>query len=212
MSRIRIVSSMNEAIFEARAISAFHDLNFAFCEEFQQGGSLKRMPAGQYAGMLAVGALVGLGAFMINNPSFSDGEVKAALAELGSLCDLLGIRLSTGVVRLAIFVHYRNLTDEAVIGKCQLIHNRLASFKQFAMRIGWTKYPVSADVFFVFDSSEKAFHFRNAVQEHCKHYAIFNKLWVLPWGIDLVAKNFWAYTGLPINWLKPADIEAKLFS
>jgi hypothetical protein len=105
-----------------------------------------------------------------------------------------------------------NLSDEAIIGKSHLIRDRLTPFKKFAMRIGWSKLTVSAKVFFVFSNSEKAFHFRKSVQAHCKHFALFNKIWVLPWGIDLAAKSVWAYQGLPLNWSKPADLEAKLFS
>jgi hypothetical protein len=105
-----------------------------------------------------------------------------------------------------------DLADETLIGKCQLIREGLISFKQFAWKIGWQRYPVFADVFFVFGSSEKAFHFRQSVQEHCKHFGVFKKTHVLPWGIDLSAKSVWAYKGWPPLHFKSADIESKLFS
>lgn len=203
---------MDKTLFETRAISIFHDRKYVFYDELQQGGTLKKMTNSQYAGLLAVGALVGYGAFMINRSNAADSEVKAELVKLGELCDLIGINLAGGSVHLVLFVHSDDLTDEATIGKCHLIRDRLTPFKKFAMRIGWSKLTVSATVFFVFSNSEKAFHFRKSVQEHCKHFALFNKVWVLPWGIDLAAKSVWAYRGLPVNWLKPADIEAKIFS
>lgn len=203
---------MDRTLFETRAISIFHDRKYIFYDELQCGGTLKQMTTGQYAGLLAVGALVGFGAFMINRSNVVDSEVKAELVKLGALCDLIGIELASGSVNLVLFVHSDDLTDEATIGKCHLIRDRLTSFKKFTMRIGWNKLPVRATVFFVFSNSEKAFHFRTSVQEHCKHFALFNKLWVLPWGIDLAAKSVWAYRGLPVNWVKPTDIEAKLFS
>jgi hypothetical protein len=203
---------MDKTLFETRAISIFHDRKYVFYDELQQGGTLKKMSNSHYAGLVALGALGGIGAFMINRSNVIDNEVKAELVKLGALCDLIGINLSGGNVSLVLFVHSDDLTDESIVGKCHLIRDRLTPFKKFAMRIGWSKLTVSAKVFFVFSNSEKAFHFRKSVQEHCKHFALFNKVWVLPWGIDLAAKSVWAYQGLPLNWSKPADLEAKLFS
>jgi len=203
---------MDKTLFETRAISIFHSRKYDFYDELQKGGTLKKMTTGQYAGLLALGAVAGLGAFAINRANVVDSEVKSELVKLGALCDLIGINLSSGNVNLVLFVYSDGLTDEMIIGKCHLIRDRLKPFKKFTMRIGWNKLPVRATVFFVFDRSEKAFHFRRSVQGHCKHFAFFNKVWVLPWGIDLAAKSVWAYRGLPVNWLKPMDIEVKLFS
>ena len=203
---------MDKTLFETRAISVFNDLKYVFYDELQKGGKLKQMTDSRYAGLLAVGALVGFGAFMINRSIFNDNEVKAELEKLGALCDLIGVNVSSASVGLVLFLYADDLTDEAAVGKSHLIHDRLAPFKKFTMRIGWNKMPVSAKVFFVFSNSEKAFHFRTTVQEHCKRHSLFSKLWVLPWGVDLSAKSVWAYQGLPVNWLKPKDIEAKIFS
>lgn len=203
---------MDIAMFETRIVSIFNDRKYVFFDELQKGGRLKQMSDGHFAGLLAVGALVGFGAFMINRSDCTDSEIKSELVKLGALCDLIGINVATGSVGLVLFVYSDDLTDEAMVGKCQLIYGRLKPFKKFTMRIGWNKMPVSAKVFFVFSSSEKAFHFRTSVQEHCKRHSLFSKLWVLPWGVDLSAKSVWAYQGLPINWLKPKDIEAKIFS
>ncbi len=172
------------------------------------------MPAGQKSILVAT-AFVGagiIGAVGTRSSKFTDDEVKAEITKLGKLCDLVGIRLSTGWVRLALFVYADDLPYETVIGKCHLIRDRLTSFKQFAMSLGWAKYPVFADVFFIFADSRKAFHFRQSVQEHCKHYEFFKKIGVLPWGVDLAARSVWGYKGLPLSTLKSADIESKLFS
>jgi hypothetical protein len=165
-----------------------------------------------YAGLLAVGALLGFPAFGISRSISTDSEINTDIEKLSKLCDLIGINISSGTVALVLFVYGDDLRDEAIVGKCQLIRHNLTALKKFALRIGWNKMPVSAKVFFVFSNSEKAFHFRQNVQDHCKHFAFFNKCWVLPWGIDLAGKSVWAYKGLPVNWLKPAEIESKIFS
>ena len=138
---------------------------------------------------------------------------KTEIAELRGLCDYLGASLKgIGEVNLVLFVHADDLTDEAIIGKCHLIKDRLASFKQFALRFCWRKLPVTAKVFFIFRNSEQAFHFRTSVQDHCKQHNFSNTLCVLPFGIDVSAKSIWDYKGLPFHFLKLADIEAALFS
>lgn len=203
---------MDKAVFETRAISIFHERKYVFYDELQKGGTIKQMTHGHFAALVAVGALVGFGAFMIDRSTATDSEIKKELLKLVDLCDLIGIQAANGSVSLLLFVHADDLTDETAIGKCHLIHGKLSPFKKFTMRIGWNKMPVSATVFFVFANSEKAFHFRQSVQERCKQFSLLTRLWVLPWGIDLNAKSVWPYRGLPANWMKPTEIEAKLFS
>lgn len=203
---------MDKATFETRAVSIFHDRKYIFYDELQKGGTIKQVTHGQYAALLAVGALAGFGAFMINRSTATDSEIKNELLKLVGLCDLIGIHAASGGISLVLFVYADDLTDEAAIGKSALIHDKLSPFKKFTMRVGWNKMPVRATVFFVFANSEKGFHFRQSVQERCKHFSLLTKLWVLPWGIDLVAKSVWPYRGLPANWMKPAEIEARLFS
>ena|SRR5580698_5019223 len=93
---------MDKTLFETRAISVFHDRNYVFYDELQQGGTLKQMPNSQYAALLAVGALVGFGAFMIDRSHLIDAEVKGELVKLGSLCDLIGINTSNMSVNLVL--------------------------------------------------------------------------------------------------------------
>ena len=204
---------MDKIAFETNAISTFHGFRYVFCDELQQGASLKRMPATQYAALLAMGALVGYPAFAINHANFTDAEVKAELVKLASLCDFIGVRVSNGGVQLVLFVHGDELTGEPIIGKCSLIKDSLNSFKKFTMRFGWVKKPVWANVFFIFGNSEKAFQFRQSVQDKCKHLPFFGKTFLLPWGVDLRAKSVWESQGLkPLQNHKATDLEAKFFS
>lgn len=211
---------MDKTLFETRVISYFNDQKYIFYDSLQKGETLKRMSNSQYAGLLAVGAgllvagaaLTGSGACLaLNKPIFADNEVMTELKKLGGLCDLVGIQFSGGGVQLVLFIQGDDYADETVIGKCQLIRDQLNSFKKFTMRINWTRMPVFASVFFIFEQSDKAFHFRQSVQEKCKHNALFSKIYVLPWGIDLSAKSVWAHKGLPFPLFKSADLEARLF-
>lgn len=164
----------------------------------------------------AISIFTGLNYHFHNFEAISPHEKEALereTAKLGELCNFIGIKIQgMGSVCLVLFVYSDDLTDEAIIGKCRLIRDGLSPFKKFALRFGWRKLPVMASVFFVFGSSEKAFHFRKSVQDHCKHHEILNTKSVLPFGIDVSAKSVWDYKGLPLHGFKLADIEARLFS
>ncbi len=201
---------MDKIKFETRAISIFRDYKYVFHDELQQSEVLKKMSVSERAALITLGSLGGLA---VNFSYSADSEARLELTKLGLLCDLIGINASYGSVNIVLFVHSDDLTDEAIIGKCRLIRDKLTSFKKFTMRIGWTKLPITAFVFFVFSNSDKAFHFRTSVQEHCKiRDGFLQKISVLPSGIDLAAKSVCAHKGWPPLYFKSAVLEAKLFS
>jgi hypothetical protein len=204
----------DRAVFRERAISTFQNFKYFFEQDFDRGRPIQRISTGLKL-LAAGGALVagGLISALGTKPSkFSDDEVKAEVIKLRRTCDLVGIRLDTGGVLLALFIYADSLSDEQMIGRSILILDQMKSFREFTMKFGWSKMAVSARVFYVFRDSGKAFHFRQCVQAHCKHGEFFKKIYVRPWGIDLSARSVWAHTGLPDLGLKPADIEARLFS
>lgn len=140
-------------------------------------------------------------------------EWKTETAKLGSLCDFVRVTMQgVGSVHLVLFIYGDDLSGEAIIGKCRLISDALAVFKQFALRFCWSKQPVIANVFFIFENSDNAFNFRKSVQDHCKHFGFMNTKWVLPYGVDMSAKSVFGYKGLPAYAFKLAEIEARLFS
>jgi len=136
---------------------------------------------------------------------------KSEITNIKQLCDLVGVKKGISVP-MALFVYADDLSSESIIGRSRLISERLSPFKDFCANQGWTKLPVRADTFFVYENSSKAFLFRNSVQEYCKHYGIsLSPKWVLPWGIDVSARSVWAYKGLPFSRLDAAKIERALF-
>lgn len=205
---------MDKTIFQVRAISTFHSLKYFFEEDFDVGKSIQRISTGRKVLMTGSFFVAGglISALGTKSSKFSDDEVKAEIVKLRQLCDLVGIRLDTGPAILALFIYADDLSDDQMIGRSILILEQMKSFRDFTMKIGWSKMGVSARVFYVFSDSNKAFHFRQSVQEHCKHGEFFKKIYVRPWGVDLSAKSVWAHKGFPDLNLKPADIEAKLFS
>jgi hypothetical protein len=205
---------MDKIVFETRAISAFHSLKYFFEQDFDEGKSIERISTGlkmlMTGGSFVAGGLIP--ALGTKSSKFSDDEVKAEIVKLRKSCDLVGIRLDTGGVILVLFIYADDLSDDQMIGRSVLILDQMKSFRDFTMKIGWSKMGVSTRLFYVFFDSGKAFHFRQSVQAHCKRGEFFKMIHVRPWGIDLSAKSVWAHEGLPDSGLKPADIEAKLFS
>lgn len=145
-----------------------------------------------------------------------DENWKRGVATLQSICDYFGYKTAgIGSVHLVLFIHGDDLTDEAAIGKCRLLLDDLAIFRKYALRFGWRKQPVIAHIFFIFSNSDKAFHFRNSVQGHCKfaHNALLSNEFVLPFGIDVSAKSVWGQKKMvSFGGYKFNEIEAALFS
>lgn len=143
-------------------------------------------------------------------------EWKRGVTTVNSICDYFGYKTAgIGSVHLVLFIHGDDLTDEAAIGKCRLLLDALVIFRKFALRFGWRKQPVTANVFFIFNSSDKAFHFRKNVQDHCKfaRNALLSNEFVFPFGIDVSAKSVWGQkTLISIGGYKYNEIEAALFS
>jgi len=205
---------MDKTIFKARAISTFQILKYFFDEDFDKGDSIQRVSTGRKvllsgAFFVAGGIISALGT---KSSIFSDDDVAAEMRKLSNCCDFVGIRLDTGTVMLALFIYADDMADDAKIGKSVMIKDQMKSFKDFTMKMAWSRMGVFAKVFYVFFDSDKAFHFRQSVQEHCKHSECFKKTYAVPYGIDVPAKSVWAYKGLPLNSLKLADIETGLFS
>ena len=162
--------------------------------------------------MFAAGGIIA--ALGTGFPKFKDEEVLSAVAKLRGLSDFAGLRLEPTGAILALFIYADALSDETIIGKSLLIRDEIKNFKQFGLRIAFAKGSAFADMFFVFQSSDKCLHFRHSVQERCKHVEFFAKVYALPWCIDLSAKSVWPYSGHPfiaLRPLKPTQIEAGLF-
>jgi hypothetical protein len=208
---------MDKESFRPRAITTFRNLKYIFAEEVTEGRTLPRLSVGNQvvAGAAASVAFGLIGALSVHYPEFGDSQVKAEMEKLENICDVVGVRLDTGGALLALFIFGDDLTAEALIGKSVMIRDRLKTFKDFTMRLGWFKRGVIADVFFTFADSEKAFQFRHSVQKNCKHGEFFAKLYVLPWCIDISAKSVSGYSGWPppgyMSGLRRGEIEAKLF-
>jgi hypothetical protein len=145
-----------------------------------------------------------------------DENWKRGVATVNNLCDYFGYKTAgIGSVHFVLFIHSDDLADEAAIGKCRLLLDALAIFRKYALRFGWRKQPVTANVFFIFNNSDKAFHFRKSVLDHCRftHNALLSNEWVLPFGIDVSARSVWGQKKLvSFGDNKFNEIEAALFS
>jgi hypothetical protein len=204
---------MEQANFKSRILSTFHSFKFIFDEDFDQGEGIKRISSGQEilakSGALAAGGLIA--ALGTKYPKFSDQEVKIEMEKIRKFCDAVGLRLDTGGAILALFVYADDLTDEAIIGKSVLIRDQMKSFNDFTIKMAWSKKGVMGKIFYIFSDSKKAFHFRQNVQQHCKHKQFWSKMHVEPWGIDVSARSVWGNPGL-FTTTPRAEMETKLFS
>lgn len=204
---------MDKITFQSRAVSTFHSLKYFFEEDFEDGKSIQRVSTGRKvllsSSLFVAGGLIS--ALGTKSSKFSDDDVKVEMAKLRKTCDFLGIRIDTGEAILALFIYADDLSDDAMIGRSILIRDQMKAFKDFTMKMAWSKGGAFAKVFYVFFDSAKAFHFRQSVQGHCYQKLFWDKIYVRPWGIDISAKSVWVNQGLLVAKEK-AEIETKLFS
>jgi len=204
---------MDKIAFQARAVSTFHRLKYFFEEDFDDGKSIQRVSTGRKillsGSFFMAGGLIG--ALGTKSSKFSDDDVKAEMAKLRKSCDFAGIRIDTGQAILALFIYADNLSDDSMIGKSILIRDQMKAFKDFTMKMAWSKGAAYAKVFYFFFDSSKAFHFRQSGQKHCNHKLFWDTVYVQPWGIDVSAQSVWTKEGLGTA-KRIAEIETKLFS
>ena len=79
------------------------------------------------------------------------------------------------------------------------------------MRLIGGKLPSRTLVFTAFKSHSKAIHFKQNLSSQCKKFSLFNKVWVLPYTVDLERKRVFTYGGLPMTEFKEDLMERALF-
>ena len=155
------------------------------------------------------------GTYFSNKRRLSDEfEILTTMKGAHDYCDSLGFRyVMLGHVSLAIVVLAEGFSRDEIIGRSILIKNSVDPFGKLSRKNTWNKQ-IHANVFYIFDTSEKAFGFRDAIQSMCKHTRItfLRTVMVKPWGIDFHGKHVAGPKGL-LSGLndEPSEIESKLF-
>ncbi len=142
-------------------------------------------------------------------------KLRDEMQNARSYCDSIGFRfIRLGDVSLAIIVFAENFSNDELIGRSVLIKSSVDGFGKFSVKTTWN-IPVSVNVFFAFASSDRAFAFRNNVQDLCKHTKIsfLRTIRVKPWSIDFEGKHVSGPKALLGGLDKePSEIESKLFA
>jgi hypothetical protein len=144
----------------------------------------------------------------------TEAKLKHEMQSALNYCDCIGFRLLlSGSVSTAIIVLAENLSNEEAIGRSVVIQKNVTRFTQFSFKRGLA-VPFWANVFYVFNTSERAFHFRSRAQDDCKrtNMGLSGIIRVKPWCLDFQGKHVTPpkvfLGGLSSE---PAEIESKLF-
>jgi hypothetical protein len=144
-----------------------------------------------------------------------EAKLKNEMRNAHAYCDAIGFRwVQLGAVSLAVVIFAQDISNEELIGRSVIIRNSVKPFAKFDNRRHWS-FPFYANVFYVFSGSDKAYSFRSAAQDKCKHrdVGILNQIHVKPWCIDFQGKHIMATKGLFSGLDKePDEIEASLFA
>jgi hypothetical protein len=192
---------MNKSDFFENCIDYFKREGFAFYvpnESFADPEeiSLKR----QIGFKLAIGvgmALAGypeLGFLMGTNAGLvSDKDKDSLVADLQKIknyCDFVGIKLSNGPVVLRLGIDGDDISEESMIGRFAIIHERAHDFIKYSAsllksRFGDNKFSTHTSVVVVFSTHKKAKYFNENLAGKCKHTAFWKKVYTHPWVVDL---------------------------
>ena len=145
-----------------------------------------------------------LGALLSGSlPNANDSEVVRSLRSLYQLANLVGVRLKTGAVGIVLVIDADELEDEAIVGRCVLLQDKLSEFGKYGFKIlntpfGDIRQGVAAYVFFVFRQPFRADYFLNNLSSKCKQVAFFKKIYTLPWAIDVAGRKIHKWKGVPL--------------
>lgn len=142
----------------------------------------------------------------------TNDQLKSCLAEFSKYGELVGIYLKYGQPVILLVVNGDELNDEEFLGRYILIHQTATKMRGFSFRIvPGGKLPVRCLVFTVFSKHNKALHFKDDLASKCKKFNLFNKVWALPWTVDLERKRVSKYGGLPLTEFKEEMLERAFF-
>lgn len=166
---------------------------------------------------LCVSAVSGLefgvlgGIFFGQSSIATDANLKANLEGFAKFGEVVGIYLKYGQPVIVIVIDGENLNEEQLLGRFMLLQQATQKMRDFSMRIVGGRLPSRTLAFTVFKSHTKAVHFKESLSIECKKFNFFNKVWVLPFTVDLERKRVFPYGGLPVTEFKGELMEKVLF-
>lgn len=201
--------------FLAKFIQFFSSREFTFFTSDFNPSDVARVSLLTRLCVQTVGALEFgvLGAFFSGQTGgkATNANLKSNLEELSKFGEVVGIYLKYGQPVMVLAINAENLSDEQLIGRFTLLLNSTQKMREFAMRIVGGKLPSRTLVFAVFQSHTKALHFKETVSNKCKKFSFFNKVWVLPYTVDLERMRVFPYNGMPMTEFKGDLMERVLF-
>lgn len=184
---------MNQGDFLLKLIEQSKTEGFTFLLSGEPINDPKRVSAfAQAFAAVAAGAVWGLlGSLSTGYLDQSTREkLTGDLRWMNELCDLAAIHLSSGHTVLRLVIDADNVSQETIVGRCALIHERTHRFREYGLTLMRSvfsdgKLGTHAQVILVFSSHEKAKDFGDNYADKCEHTAFWKKVHTKPWVVDL---------------------------
>ncbi len=146
------------------------------------------------AGVVGGGALFGAG---FGVPGYSNARKQELISDLQRLSpygDLVGINLTKGFALLRVAIDADDLTEDALVGRFSLIHQRAFKFRKYALSTFPSNMGALVEVLVIFSAHERVRDFIQRVAPKCKHNAGFisrmrGGVHTYPWVVDLECKE-----------------------
>lgn len=202
-------------LFLEKFVAFFKSREFQFYAPDAPSTDLKRAALFARLAVVSVGAIASgvLGALISGEGRNSTIEnLKVCLAEFSKYGELVGIYVKYGQPIIVLVINGDELNDEELLGRFVLIHQTAKRMRDFSLRVGLGgKLPVRCLVFTAFSDHKMSLHFRDELSSSCKKFNLFNKVWALPWTVDLERKRITKYSGLPLTEFSEDKLERAFF-
>jgi len=202
-------------IFLQRFVTFFKSREFEFFASDFNPADVKRA---SWFTRLVVKSVAGTSSGVIGAMISGEGQnatdelLRERISEISNYGELAGIYLKFGQPVVVLVINGDELSDEQLLGRFVLIHEATAKMREFSLRLGFAgKLPARSLVFVVFSEHRKAAHFKESLAAKCKKFSLFNKVWVLPWVVDLDRKRVTKYAGLPMTEFQESLLETAFF-
>jgi hypothetical protein len=104
-------------------------------------------------------------------------------------CDFLGVYLKWGAATLRLLIDGDRVTDEGLIGRFALIHERAFDFRKYCSAVGGNKLPVHVQGMIFFSAHTRAEQFWQRCADKCVHKSAWKSVFTKPWVFDLEAEK-----------------------
>ena len=165
-----------------------------------------------YAATTGLGAVGGIMGAASSGPlsRVDKKELVPDLKKMNEYCDFSAIDLNSVFVMLRLALDGDSLTNDAIVERSDLIHQKSHDFHKYAMFLFGHKSSVHADMMIAFSSHHRAKEFVDSFAKKCNKKSFWKAVFTHPWVVDLENEEITGFQ-IDIGSLMKKNLQSVLF-